>query len=213
HDPVLRFGIAARGPPALRTYGVHDRRDVAQGRAAPPRQFNVAPEHHRELLVRYRDRATAFAVHDRDRRAPVALARDQPVMEPVGDRGPADATLLRFGADRGFPHLAAHASERAAPHHDALADVRRLERRVLGAVGADHLANLQSVLLREGEIALVVTGHRHDRARAVGGEHIVGDPDRNPLPGEYVPRERAGVDTGLLTLRRGTLDIRHVASV
>ena len=134
-------------------------------------------------------------------------------MEPVGDRGPADATLLRFGADRGFPHLAAHASERAAPHHDALADVRRLERRVLGAVGADHLANLQSVLLREGEIALVVTGHRHDRARAVGGEHVVGDPDRNPLPGEYVPRERAGVDTGLLTLRRGTLDIRHVASV
>jgi hypothetical protein len=33
--------------------------------------------------------------------------------------------------------------------------------------------------LREGVVALVVAGHGHDRAVAVFGQHVVGDPDRD----------------------------------
>ena len=40
--------------------------------------------------------------------------------------------------------------------------------------------------------------HRHDRACAVSGEHVVGDPDRNLLAVHRVDRERTGGHTALL---------------
>jgi hypothetical protein len=51
---------------------------------------------------------------------------------------------------------------------------------------ADHLDDRQVELLRELPVALVVGGHGHDGAGAVGREHVVGDPDRDagsPLTG------------------------------
>jgi hypothetical protein len=39
------------------------------------------------------------------------------------------------------------------------------------------LLDRQAVLLRERKIALVVTGHAHDRAVAVRHQHVVADPD------------------------------------
>ena len=40
--------------------------------------------------------------------------------------------------------------------------------------------------------------HRHDRARAVAGEHVVGDPDWNLLAVHRINGERTGRDTALL---------------
>ena len=40
--------------------------------------------------------------------------------------------------------------------------------------------------------------YRHDRARAVAGEHVVGDPDWNLLAVYRVDRKRAGSDAALL---------------
>ncbi len=79
---------------------------------------------------------------------------------------------------------------------------------MLFAVGRNDLLDGQAVGLRKGEVALVVRGHRHDRAGAVRGEHVVGDPDGDALAGEHVRRERAGVDTGLRPLGAGALDLR-----
>jgi len=56
-----------------------------------------------------------------------------------------------------------------------------------------------------------VAGDGHDRAGSVGREDIVRHPDRDALSGEDVPRERSRVDTGLLALRGGALDLGHVA--
>ena len=43
-------------------------------------------------------------------------------------------------------------------------------------------------------------GHRHDGAGAVLHQHVVGDPDRDRLPGGRVHRVAAGEDAGLLPL-------------
>ena len=43
----------------------------------------------------------------------------------------------------------------------------------------------------EVEVALVVTGDRHDRACPVLHEDVVGDPDGNRLTGGWVPAEAA----------------------
>jgi hypothetical protein len=67
------------------------------------------------------------------------------------------------------------------------------------------LANREVERLREVEVALVVRGHGHDRARPVVGEHVVGDVDGQPLAVHGVDRVQAREDAGLLR-RSGPLD-------
>src|SRR3989440_12393159 len=81
---------------------------------------------------------------------------------------------------------------------------------VLLAVRRYHFANFELVLLREGEVPLVVAGDGHDRAGPVRRQDVVGDPDRDALAGEDVAREGPGVHAGLLAYRRRALDLRHV---
>src|SRR5439155_548828 len=64
---------------------------------------------------------------------------------------------------------------------------------------------------REREVALIVRGHGHDRARSVSDQDVVGDPDRNLLTVDRVDRERAGGNTGLLPFGRETVDLRLLA--
>ena len=73
---------------------------------------------------------------------------------------------------------------------------------------ADHPPDRQLVLAGELEVAGVMSRHPHDRARAIAGQHVVGDPDWNSLFGEGVDRIGAGKDAGLLVLRRKALDFR-----
>ena len=55
-----------------------------------------------------------------------------------------------------------------------------------------------AVALRELEIALIVRRHAHDRALAVGHQHVVGDPDRDRLAGERMAHVQAGRHAALL---------------
>ena len=71
----------------------------------------------------------------------------------------------------------------------------------------EHRHDLQPVLLRELEVALVVRGHAHHGARAVRRQHVVGDPDRHALAVERVGDVGAGEDARLLALRRHALDL------
>src|SRR5207237_116603 len=77
-------------------------------------------------------------------------------------------------------------------------------RRVLA--GADHPPDRQLVLARELEVATVMSGDAHDRAGAIAGQHVVGDPDRDSLLGEWIDRVGAGKDAGLFVLRGESLD-------
>ena len=55
------------------------------------------------------------------------------------------------------------------------------------SLGVDHLLDRQTIRLGKGDVALVVGRHAHHGARAVLGQHVVGDPHRQHRP-------RQGVD-------------------
>ena len=63
----------------------------------------------------------------------------------------------------------------------------------------------------EGEVALVVGGHRHDGAGAVAHEHVVADPDGDLLAVDRVHGVGAGEHAGLLLLGGEALDLALAA--
>ena len=180
--------------------GVHRVR-VAPGRGTAPRASHHSPalrrtqrrstlglevqpfaarQAHGQVRQRHRHLATGRAVDDGDRRAPVALAGDQPVPQPVGDRSPASAALGEHGQ---------HALDRVGlvqpvqrPGIDVQAVVGgRLAGLPRVGVGGHDDPHRQVERAGEVEVALVVGRHRHDRARAVVSQHVVGGIDRDRL--------------------------------
>ena len=148
-------------------------------------------------------------VHDRERLTPVALPGEQPVAQPVvtGPPGRARAPATRppprsrpaawpCGTALVSPRRGDRPSPLKAVGH-WLAGTRRRPgwRASLRAVPAPH--DRQPECPREFEVALVVAGHRHDRAGAVAHQHVVGDEDRDPLAVDRVDRVRAGEHAGL----------------
>ena len=71
----------------------------------------------------------------------------------------------------------------------------------------DHDGNVDAALRSEGEVALVVRGDAHHRARAVAEQHIVGDPDLDVVAGEGMLGVGAGEDAGFLALGGLALDL------
>ncbi len=57
--------------------------------------FHIIRQQHRQVLIRHRNRPMLRAVNNRDRRSPVALARDQPTAQAVVDRPLALALRLQ----------------------------------------------------------------------------------------------------------------------
>ena len=157
----------------------------------------------RELVLGNRDDSAVGAVDDRDRAAPVALPREQPVAEPVVDGEPAEAARLELVDDpalrggRGEPVEIAGVDD---PDVLGLGDEGRAGGH-LGAVGGlDHGADRQVELRRELEVALIVGGDRHDRAGPVLHQHVVGDEHRDPLAVDRVDDGAFEPDAGLLSL-------------
>src|SRR5204863_135435 len=69
-------------------------------------------------------------------------------------------------------------------------------------------ADRKVVLRCKFEIALIVTGNSHDRARSVLHQHEVAEPDRNLLFGERIDRVLTGeaaLFPGLLALEHGLI--------
>ena len=66
----------------------------------------------RQILVGHRHDAAVRAVDHRDGRAPVALAADQPVAQPVVDRALADAAVRQPVGHVGLRRVAGRAGER-----------------------------------------------------------------------------------------------------
>ena len=130
-----------------------------------------------------------LAMHERDRLAPVALAREHPVAELEIDLFPADALLLKVGdhGRNGLAHL--QAVQETGIDHLAVAAVR--VGLLFDVAALDDLDDRQAEFLCKIVVALVVRGDRHDRARAVAHEHIVGRPDRDLLAGHRVDRGHA----------------------
>jgi len=152
-------------------------------------------EHERQLVRLEHADGAVRQLQERERFAPVALPAEQPVAQLVVDLALADALRLDPG---GHPLLGlgdAEAVEEAAVDRGTVADVG-LAREVGGRLHRPH--DRQAVDLGELPVALVLPGHRHDRAGSVAHHHVVGDPDRDPLAVGRVAAVGTGEDAGLL---------------
>ena len=149
------------------------------------------------MVVGHRYDAVFGAVNDGDRRAPVALAGDAPVLNTEGDGGFAKAFALGMGGHLSACFPAGEAVVRAGVFDDAVVaggfghggGVRQI-----AAVGPDHGPDINAVFLAEFEVALVVGGDGHDGSGAVTHQNEVADPDGNALTAEGVDGLEAGVE-------------------
>ena len=91
-------------------------------------------------------------------------------------------------------------------HHHAGVAVRK--RLFFNVAALDDLDDRQIEFLRKFPVARVVRRHRHDRAGAVGNEHIVGDEDRDLRAGQRVDGFHAfEPHAGLILRDLGALEI------
>ncbi len=213
-ERIHRVRLAPRRPAALGADRVDELGDLRQRRIAPAAEFDSPGQQHRQIVGRDRDHAVLLAVDDRNRRAPVALPRDAPILEAILDRAfadPARGCCGSHGLDSGFGF---EAVELAGVHEPPGTVVGFLQRVgfEFSALGLHHDRHGELVFPRELEVALIVTRHPHHRAGPVLAQHEVRDPDRNRPIGERIDRRPPGVEAFLLDLashaRRAVLRLK-----
>ena len=94
-ERVHRVRLAPSRTAARRAADVHPLGDLGQRRIAAPGELGDLREHNRKLVVRHRDDAAPIADDHRNRRAPVPLARDPPVLQAELHRLRPDPAHLR----------------------------------------------------------------------------------------------------------------------
>ena len=129
-----------------------------------------------------------------DGRAPVALAGDEPVAEAVAYRPLAPAFFLHKIGDCLDALFAGLAVKLSRIDHSARFDIGFFEVLAVPVGGRHHHPDGEVILPGEGEVALVVGGHPHHRARAVAQEHVVGNPDGHLFAVEAVGAVSADKD-------------------
>ncbi len=225
---VVRVGIAQKIP--RRTGPLGHRVRLAPGRAAAARAGRVDPLRHvgqgrlavvgqrvgtdvrqpqRELVFRHRDIAAFRAADDGDRLAPVPLAREDPVAQLVVDLGAPDALLCKEFRDFLFRLLHGQAVQDSGVDHGSRVAVRKSL--LLDVAARDDLHNGKAEFFGERPVARVVGGDRHDGARPVGHQHVIGDENRDFFSIHGVDRAHAvQPDAGLLFIlgKLGALKIR-----
>ena len=160
----------------------------------------VFRKNHRQLVVRHRLRTVLCAVHDRDRRAPVALARNAPVAQAPG--GFLFAEVLCNQPVSNFVYCFALRqivqAGAGVEYHDLFGRLATVPifpllcvevKRLIGCAGMTrfpllrvnesvfkHLLDRKVVFVRKREIPLIMRRHTHHRAVAVADQHVIADP-------------------------------------
>ena len=159
---------------------------MAVERVAGVVEIDVLRQLYGQVVLGHRHDAAIGAMDDRDRTAPIALARHAPVAQPVGDRSLAAARLFEPLADRPLrggdrePVHEVRVEEGAVLDKSGIAD--REMRRVL-ARRQHHGNDRQPVFAGEIEIALIVRRAAENRAGAVFHQHEIRDIDRHLAAG------------------------------
>ena len=177
---------------------------------------DVLGQRHRQVRLRHRHDAAVVAMDDRDRAAPVALARDAPVAQAEVDLALRHWRLPRASSSRAacatssLASAMRHAVEEARIDHACRRRHRRssVMTKVVGSCAgrAHHRRVAEAVFVGEVEVALVVRRAAEDRAGAVVHQDEVGDVDRqlsSSASNGWTARD-AGVEAQLL----GGLDRR-----
>src|ERR1700676_5344605 len=131
----------------------------------------------------------------RNRRAPVALPGNTPVLNPICDGGLAEALLFGVRVHPAAGFSAREAREFAGVLGDSVVGESGLRVALKYSIyRSNHGTDRNAKSLSEIKIAIVVRRHSHDRARAVVDQYEIADPDGDFLtairmdsvvPGEY----------------------------
>ncbi len=194
-EGVHGVGFALGRLAALRA-GAIDEIGALRQRIAGTVGHAVFGQRHGQLVVGHRHRAARVAMDQRNRAAPVALARHAPVAQAVLHLGRAEVLGRQVSGDGGDGSFEPESIVLAGIHTAAalLVGVPLLpavERKGL-AFHCNHLPDRQAVLLRKLEIAFVMRRHGHHGAFAVAHQHVVADPDLDFFAGQRVVDENAG---------------------
>mmetsp|Transcript_6756 Transcript_6756/g.15487 ORF Transcript_6756/g.15487 Transcript_6756/m.15487 type:complete len:443 (+) Transcript_6756:654-1982(+) len=183
------------------------------------RHCNRLVEQNRVLvpLARIGPRRAINRKVDWDRLAPVPLPGENPVAEFVSDLRRA-RTLVGYSLGHCFLALGRFEPIKVtAIHRDTHAGEGLLECSIgLVGLGSHHALHGQVHRLGEGEVPLVVAGHSHHSAGAVGAQHVVSHPHRDFLACQRVPGHGASRDARLGLARADgraievTLPSRHL---
>ena len=147
---------------------------------------HVLRQAHGKRVARYGHHAARFAVDHRDRAAPIALPRNQPVAQAVADGVTAGIALGEHGDGARLRLCDREPVQEVGIDRRAVADVgliADLDRVRIHARRAHHGNDGQVLAAGEIEIALVVGGTTEDRAGAIVHEHEVGDIERQRAAG------------------------------
>ncbi len=156
----------------------------------------------RQISLRHGHRTATLAMNDGDGGAPVALARHAPIVQPVVCLRFACPVVLETGYDGRLAIRNTHAVEPSRVHQHTVTGKSPGEWTIgVFSFISNHTHDRQFERGGELEIALVVARHRHDRARPVTHQNIVGDPDRNTFAVDRIDRMAAREDTRFLFVR------------
>ena len=150
-------------------------------------------------------------MNDRDRRAPVTLARNAPVAQTVSDFFLADAFACHIGGDGINSLLIAQAVVFSAVDATTVFLVGIPFLPGVGAISlavdCNHLLYGQMVFFCECKIAFVMCGHAHHRAIAVAHQYVITDPDIDRLARQWMRDGQAGGHAFLF--HRGHIGFDH----
>ena len=90
-------GLATARGAAFGALHVHKRWHIGERRLALPGEQHVFRQAHGQIFIRYRNDPALPAIDDRNRRAPVTLARNAPILQAIGRLCFADALGLCVG--------------------------------------------------------------------------------------------------------------------
>src|ERR671910_774860 len=209
HEGVHRVRLARGRTAASGTLGIVEGRVELQWRFARGHELGFVWEQNREVFFGDGDDAALVAEDYGDRSSPVALTADQPVVKPVGDRSLSRAALLEPGCNLFLALGARSAVEPTRADHRAFAGVCLFEIFAVPIRRSYNGPDLDTVLLCELEISLVMGWDGHDRARTVAHQDVVGDVDGDLFSVGRVDHVSPRKYTGLFPRHIGAVDLAH----
>ena len=137
----------------------------------------------RKLIFRNRHIAALRAVHDRNRLAPVTLSGKYPVSELIIRLGRSKTVLLQIFRDGLLCLSHLHPVQETGIYQLSGSDIRegRFVHIHRPRAALHHLDDGHVELLRELPVSFIMAGNRHDGARSVAHQHVIGNPDGNLL--------------------------------
>src|SRR5215208_6332335 len=209
HESVHRVRLACGRAAATGTLGIVEVRVELEGRFARGHELGFLWEQDGEVFFRDGDDAALVVEDYGNRSTPIALAANQPVVKPVSYRSLSRIALLEPGCNLFLALGARSTVEPTRVDHRAFAGVCLFEIFAVPIRRSYNGPDLDTVLLCELEVSLVMGWDGHDRASTVAHQDVVGDVDGDLFSVGRVDHVSPCKYTGLFPRHIGAVDLAH----